>query len=108
MPHLLPFATILACAVLAAPQVRADDRMAEAGAAGDAIVAPVKRVAPRTPVFTHGAAGGTGASGGKKNKPIVPARPNCDPGFKVDDSGTRCVKVAGGEPSKSGKKKKNR
>lgn len=126
MAHVL-LLTVLAGAVVAAAHARAHsatdtaahdsqhrgERVAEAGTAAEtqveAIVPPVKRVAPRTPSFTHGAAGGTSASGGKKkSEPVVPARPNCDPGFKVDDKGTGCIKTAGGEPSKSGKKKKNR
>ena len=126
MAHVL-LVTVLAGAVVAAAHARAHstmstaayegqhrgERVADAGAAAEtqaeAIVPPVKRVAPRTPSFTHGAAGGTSASGGKKkSEPVVPARPNCDPGFKVDDKGTGCIKTAGGEPSKSGKKKKNR
>ncbi len=123
MPPFVFFAAILASTAVAASPLRAQtaqgtaapagERVAEAGTtaqtAGEAIVAPVKRVAPRTPVFTYGAAGSAGGSGSKKqNQRIVPARPDCDPGFKVDDSGTRCVKVAGGETLKSDKKKKNR
>jgi hypothetical protein len=123
MPHLVFFAAVLAGTVLAASPIcaqapqgtaeRPGERVADAGAtgqtAGEAIVPPVKRVAPRTPVFTYGAAGGAGGSGHKKqNQPIVPSRPDCDPGFKVDDSGKRCVKVAGGDTLKSDKKKKNR
>lgn len=108
MPNVFLIA-VLAIAVLGAGQARTggtasaagpgtfrEERVAEAGAAAhtavDAIVPPVKRVAPRTPVFTHGSAGGTAASGSnKKTEPIAPARPNCDPGYKVDAKGTSCV-----------------
>jgi hypothetical protein len=87
-------------------------RVGDAGASGsavvqsgsDAVVAPVKRVAPRTPVFSHGAP----ASGGKSDKAVVPARPNCDPGYKVDGSGKGCTKIARTEPHKAGNKKKSR
>jgi hypothetical protein len=76
-------------------------------AGAEPMVAPVKRVAPKTPVFTHGVAGGT--TGKEKSaQPIVPERPNCDPGFKVDGTGKGCMKVAGGDTPKSEKKKKPR
>ena len=132
MPHHPFFIAVLASAVFAASQApaqteqgtagspaRRGERVAQAGATaqtgGDAIVAPVKRVAPRTPVFTHGAAGGSGASGGKKQRmPVVPARPNCDPGFKVDQAGTACVPSSTGaaqaerNPEKASTKKRQR
>lgn len=60
------------------------------------VVAPVKRVAPKTPVLNGPAAkaaekGKSGPAANKKAAVIVPSRPNCDAGFKVDDSGKNCV-----------------
>lgn len=62
------------------------------------IVGPVKRVAPKTPVLetsTKPAAGGKfSGKSDKKTAVVVPSRPNCDSGFKVDDSGKSCVRAS--------------
>lgn len=79
------------------------------------VVAPVKRVAPKAPVLNEPSAkaaekGKSTAAANKKSAVIVPSRPNCDAGFKVDDSGKNCVRSASesskGKPeSKSVRKK---
>lgn len=78
----------------------------QSAASGEAMVAPVKRVAPKTPVLSEP------ASSKKKTAVIVPSRPNCDPGFKVDDAGKACVRSTSGpvksKTEKVSAKKKNR
>jgi len=72
------------------------------------IVGPVKRVAPKTPVLETSAkpAAGGKVSGksDKKTAVVVPSRPNCDSGFKVDESGKSCVRA----PASASKSKANK
>jgi len=101
-----------AAAVGACAAGEAGERLADAETGTPAqpntepMVAPVKRVAPKTPVFTHGAA--SGSVGKSSAGPVVPSRPDCDSGFKVDESGKRCIKVARRDAGKTEKKTKNR
>lgn len=107
------WSAVLAAAALSAATVRAepaDGKLAEAatdaakaneadnGQAGEPMVAPVKRVAPKTPVLSDPLP----AKPAHKTAVIVPSRPNCDAGFKVDETGKSCVPVSsGGQKSKS-------
>lgn len=74
------------------------------------IVAPVKRSQPKTPELEEATKPKPEAKSGKPSskeskpkktsRPVVPARPNCDPGFKVDAAGKSCVKPPANTSSK--------
>lgn len=76
------------------------------------MVAPVKRETPKTPKIEmsgpDGASDSTTVTGkgspSKTSQKVVGDRPNCDQGFKVDDSGTSCVKITNG--NKQAKRRK--
>lgn len=81
---------LLHCGSTAAPAqdtAEAAENLSGAGGGGGAIVAPVKRVRPKTPVLDEGA-----AHGHKTRKvQLVPEKLSCEPGFKPDPAGRACV-----------------